>query len=95
MPPLYVHTPDITRQFPGSGAAREETNERHWWSPAYSSTRRFPKRWRASLMGSSPNCPAQVRHSRLSLLQQIGPILGGGLSPLLATALLARYGTPW
>jgi MFS transporter, MHS family, shikimate and dehydroshikimate transport protein len=38
--------------------------------------------------------PARVRYSGLSLVQQIGPILGGGLSPLIATALLASYGTP-
>jgi hypothetical protein len=25
-------------------------------------------------------------------VQQLGPILGGGLSPLIATALLAEYG---
>ncbi len=32
--------------------------------------------------------PARVRYSGLSLVQQIGPILGGGLSPMIATALL-------
>ncbi|SKA38816.1 metabolite-proton symporter [Enhydrobacter aerosaccus] len=37
--------------------------------------------------------PARIRYSGLSLVQQIGPILGGGLSPLIATALLARYGS--
>ncbi len=36
--------------------------------------------------------PARLRYSGLSLVQQIGPILGGGLSPLIATALLAAYG---
>jgi MFS family permease len=36
--------------------------------------------------------PARIRYSGLSLVQQIGPILGGGLSPLVATALLAAYG---
>ncbi len=36
--------------------------------------------------------PARVRYSGLSLVQQIGPILGGGLSPLIATLLLAEYG---
>ena len=35
--------------------------------------------------------PARIRYSGLSLVQQIGPILGGGLSPLLATMLLAEY----
>jgi len=35
--------------------------------------------------------PARIRYSGLSLVQQIGPILGGGLSPLLATMLLERY----
>ena len=39
--------------------------------------------------------PARVRYTSLSLVQQIGPILGGGLSPLVATALLASYGTFW
>jgi MFS family permease len=39
--------------------------------------------------------PARIRYSGLSLVQQLGPILGGGLSPLIATALLAEYGTPW
>jgi MHS family shikimate/dehydroshikimate transporter-like MFS transporter len=38
--------------------------------------------------------PARIRYSGLSLVQQIGPILGGGLSPLIATALLAEYGSP-
>ncbi|MBR0800306.1 MHS family MFS transporter [Bradyrhizobium jicamae] len=38
--------------------------------------------------------PARIRYSGLSLVQQLGPILGGGLSPLVATALLAEYGTP-
>ncbi len=36
--------------------------------------------------------PARIRYSGLSLVQQIGPILGGGLSPLIATAVLAAYG---
>jgi MFS family permease len=35
--------------------------------------------------------PARIRYSGLSLVQQIGPILGGGLSPIIATALLAQY----
>jgi len=35
--------------------------------------------------------PARIRYSGLSLVQQIGPILGGGLSPLLATTLIAEY----
>jgi len=40
--------------------------------------------------------PARIRYSGLSLVQQLGPILGGGLSPLIATALLAAYGsTSW
>jgi MFS family permease len=40
--------------------------------------------------------PARIRYSGLSLVQQLGPILGGGLSPLIATALLAEYGsTSW
>ncbi|HWX48354.1 MAG TPA: MFS transporter [Roseomonas sp.] len=37
--------------------------------------------------------PARIRYSGLSLVQQIGPILGGGLSPLIATALLAEQGS--
>jgi MHS family shikimate/dehydroshikimate transporter-like MFS transporter len=37
--------------------------------------------------------PARIRYSGLSLVQQIGPILGGGLSPIIATALLAQYGS--
>jgi MHS family shikimate/dehydroshikimate transporter-like MFS transporter len=36
--------------------------------------------------------PARIRYSGLSLVQQLGPILGGGLSPLIATALLASSG---
>jgi len=39
--------------------------------------------------------PPRVRYSGLSLVQQFGPILGGGLSPLIATALLAQYGSPF
>jgi MFS transporter, MHS family, shikimate and dehydroshikimate transport protein len=39
--------------------------------------------------------PARIRYSGLSLVQQLGPILGGGLSPLIATALFSEYGTPW
>ncbi|TMV50436.1 MHS family MFS transporter, partial [Thioclava sp. BHET1] len=39
--------------------------------------------------------PARLRYSGLSLVQQIGPLLGGGLSPLIATALLAHYGAGW
>ncbi|TCL03196.1 MFS transporter [Sodalis ligni] len=35
--------------------------------------------------------PANIRYSGLSLVQQIGPILGGGISPLVATALLIQY----
>ncbi|UWL61836.1 MHS family MFS transporter [Brucella pseudintermedia] len=35
--------------------------------------------------------PARIRYSGLSLVQQIGPILGGGVSPLIATTLLAEY----
>lgn len=37
--------------------------------------------------------PARIRYSGQSVVQQVGPILGGGLSPLVATALLAEYGT--
>jgi metabolite-proton symporter len=37
--------------------------------------------------------PARIRYSGLSLVQQIGPILGGGVSPLIATTLLAQYGS--
>jgi MFS transporter, MHS family, shikimate and dehydroshikimate transport protein len=37
--------------------------------------------------------PARIRYSGLSLVQQIGAILGGGLSPLIATTLLTSYGT--
>jgi MFS family permease len=37
--------------------------------------------------------PARIRYSGLSLVQQLGPILGGGLSPLIAIALLAEYGS--
>ena len=39
--------------------------------------------------------PARVRYTSLSLVQQIGPILGGGLSPLIATALLVKYNSFW
>jgi MFS transporter, MHS family, shikimate and dehydroshikimate transport protein len=39
--------------------------------------------------------PARIRYSGLSLVQQLGPILGGGLSPLIATALLAEHGSPY
>ncbi|WJH37915.1 MFS transporter (plasmid) [Aliirhizobium terrae] len=37
--------------------------------------------------------PARVRYTGLSLVQQVGPILGGGLSPLIAVALLSEYGS--
>jgi MFS transporter, MHS family, shikimate and dehydroshikimate transport protein len=37
--------------------------------------------------------PPRIRDSGFSLVQQLGPILGGGLSPLIATALLAAYGS--
>ena len=37
--------------------------------------------------------PTRVRYTGLSMVQQIGPILGGGLSPLIATWLLAEYGS--
>jgi len=33
-----------------------------------------------------------VRYSGASLGYQLGGILGGGLAPIIATALLARYG---
>jgi metabolite-proton symporter len=36
--------------------------------------------------------PARIRYTALSLVQQIGPILGAGVSPLIATTLLAEYG---
>ncbi|HEY2021009.1 MFS transporter [Paraburkholderia sp.] len=39
--------------------------------------------------------PARVRYTSLSLVQQIGPILGGGLSPLVATALLMHFNSYW
>lgn len=39
--------------------------------------------------------PARVRYSGLSLVQQLGPLLGGGLSPLVAVFLLAEYNSPW
>ena len=39
--------------------------------------------------------PPRIRYSGLSLVQQIGPLLGGGLSPLISTALLAAYGSAW
>jgi len=37
--------------------------------------------------------PTQVRYSGASLCYQIGSIIGGGLAPLAATALLARTGS--
>jgi MFS family permease len=37
--------------------------------------------------------PMEVRYSGASLSYQSGAILGGGLAPLIATALLAKYGT--
>jgi MHS family shikimate/dehydroshikimate transporter-like MFS transporter len=36
--------------------------------------------------------PARIRYTGLSLVQQLGPILGGGLSPLIAAALFGQYG---
>jgi MHS family shikimate/dehydroshikimate transporter-like MFS transporter len=36
--------------------------------------------------------PARIRYTALSLVQQIGPILGAGVSPLIATTILAGYG---
>lgn len=36
--------------------------------------------------------PARIRYTALSLVQQIGPILGAGVSPILATTILAKYG---
>ncbi len=40
--------------------------------------------------------PVAVRYTGLSLTQQVGATLGGGLSPLIATALLtAAGGAPW
>lgn len=35
--------------------------------------------------------PTRVRYTGLSLVQQIGPILGGGLSPLVAVWLMSQY----
>ncbi|MDB6141656.1 MAG: transporter [Pseudomonas sp.] len=37
--------------------------------------------------------PARIRYSGLSLVQQIGPILGGGLSPIIAMTLLTAFGS--
>ncbi|MDB5983057.1 MAG: transporter [Pseudomonas sp.] len=37
--------------------------------------------------------PARIRYSGLSLVQQIGPILGGGLSPIIAMSLLTAFGS--
>lgn len=37
--------------------------------------------------------PARIRYSGLSLVQQIGPVLGGGISPIIATMLLTQYGS--
>jgi MFS transporter, MHS family, shikimate and dehydroshikimate transport protein len=45
-----------------------------------------------------PQCvyPVSVRYTGLSLTQQVGSTLGGGLSPLIATALLSVLGgIPW
>lgn len=39
--------------------------------------------------------PARVRYSGLSLVQQLGPILGGGISPLLCATLLTEFGSTW
>jgi MFS family permease len=36
--------------------------------------------------------PMEVRYSGASLSYQLGAILGGGLAPLIATALLTKYG---
>jgi hypothetical protein len=38
---------------------------------------------------------AQVRYSGVSIGREGGTIIGGGLSPLIATALLAEFGAPW
>jgi len=40
-------------------------------------------------------CPVAVRYTGLSVTQQVGATLGGGLSPLLGTALLAAGGGHW
>ena len=37
--------------------------------------------------------PAHIRYSGASLGYQIGAILGGGLAPIIATALYAEFGT--
>jgi MFS family permease len=37
--------------------------------------------------------PAHIRYSGASLGYQIGAILGGGLAPMIATALFAGFGT--
>lgn len=39
--------------------------------------------------------PVNVRYSGLSMTQQIGATLGGGLSPMIGTALLAAGGGHW
>jgi metabolite-proton symporter len=38
---------------------------------------------------------ARVRYTGISLGTQVGSIIGGGLSPILATALLAQFGASW
>jgi MFS family permease len=37
----------------------------------------------------------RLRYSGASLAYQLGAIVGGGLAPLIATAILAHYGTPF
>lgn len=39
--------------------------------------------------------PVNVRYTGLSMTQQIGATLGGGLSPMIGTALLAANGGHW
>jgi len=39
--------------------------------------------------------PARTRYSGLSLVQQIGAVFGGGLSPLIGTLLLMRFHSTW
>jgi MHS family shikimate/dehydroshikimate transporter-like MFS transporter len=61
---------------------------------------RFQAKWKPVRVNGAQGAffaelfPARIRYSGLSLVQQIGPILGGGLSPRIATALLAEYGSP-
>jgi len=63
-----------------------------WWALVIAIGIIFPLLYAPEALLFAKQFPAQVRYSGISFGVQIAGVLGGGLAPMIATALLAKGG---